>query len=178
MWVFMDVELRQCRDVPARADRPAHDDQFLDGMHDARLFADGKRHVGQRSNGEQTDLTWFGEKAFDEVIDGVGFHDLRSRLGQGGLSHSARSVDGFARLVRHSDERKRASLCDGDVTCIRHFQHRQGIARGFGKGDISLHRGQGFEFDFRGSEREQKRQRVIHAWVGIDDDSFRGHREL
>ncbi len=169
--VFMDVELRQRRDVAARADRSAHDDHLLDRIHDARFFADGKRDVGQWTDGEQADLLGFGEKAFDEVINGMSIDNRRSRIRQIGMTHSTGTMNSLPRRMRRFDERMRASTRNRDVSRVHHFQNGERVAGGFLQRDVSLHGGEGFELNFRRGEREQEGQRVVHAGVGIDDDA-------
>ena len=172
MRVNVNIELCLWRHIAVFQDRPAHDDQLLHSRCKARFLADRHGNIRQRPDGEDADLVGLCQDAFDQVIDGMSGHRRGFWLGQLRIANAAFPMHGRRRRAAAGQEAAWLPLCHRNMAGAPQLQHRKSIRCGFFKRHIALCGGQRFQLDLRRSQRQQECQRIVHARVGVNNDSF------
>ena len=89
--VVVDVGLGGRRDI-ALGDRAAHDHDFLDERHDARVLEDGQRDVGQRADRDERELPGHLVDHLDDQVGGEAGIGLAARGRQLDVAHAVLAV--------------------------------------------------------------------------------------
>jgi hypothetical protein len=70
-------------------------------------------------------------------------------------------------------QRRLGAWSNRNVGATRYFHHTQGVGEAQFERDISGDGGNAFDFQLRRSHGEQQGERVVHAWVGVNDHAER-----
>src|SRR4051794_3189689 len=169
-----DVELRRGRDV-ALGDGAAHQDDAGDALPDAGVAGEEEGNIGQRPHGDEDDAVALLEGRSDEV-DRVpcGGPDLRGR--QVGPVEAGLAVDMGCRPLL-TDERPVAADVHRDVGAVDVLEDLERVGGRLLEGLVARDRGDTEHLHLGRGEREQERDGVVVAGIGVEDDG-RSHQPL
>ncbi len=130
------------------------------------------RDVGQRADRDQGHFSWiFSNDAADKFGRGLG-DGLRLWLGKNSSSQSVLAVR-VRRRDQSSQQRRLGAGSNRNVGATRDFHHAQGVRKAQFERDISGDGSNAFNLQLRRPHGEQQGQRIVYAWVGINDHAER-----
>src|ERR1700691_4781619 len=159
----------------AAGNRAAHDYDFLHQRNDGRVFQQGESDVGERAHRDQSDLV---RRLVNHLNDQVGAEagiGLALARWQVYVGQTIGAVPEFGgdQLLKQGMLR---AAGDRYVAAIGERCELQSVFQALLRGHITGDNGESAHIEFRRIQREQDRERVVGARVGIDDYFFGGGR--
>jgi hypothetical protein len=119
MGIAEDIGLGRWRDVSEMAmmaEGPAHDDELPDEARDLRIFSQGQREIGHRTNRDDSDLLPMSpDRVDDEAVGRSGIGLFRNTLWQRDVTEAVMAMNENGRRTGGSDEWRARSLGHRDV---------------------------------------------------------------
>src|SRR5215216_433175 len=175
MRINKNIEFCKRCNVAAFLNGSAHNDQFLYSYCKLWLFADRHCNIRQWPKREDTYLIRFCQDSLDQIIHGMVGNRFCARFRQLRISNTACAMHGV-RGAQRLDKRKHTPLRDRDMACVRQFQNRKCVTRGFFHSNVSVGSGESFKVYLRRCKREQKSKGIVYTGVSIDNDAHWVHK--
>src|SRR5215211_1630791 len=122
MRINISIELRQRGRIAFLALCAAHDDDFLECLHNTRLLTYRQCNVCQWTDRDQSDLAGRRQNLLDQKIDSMLSDRQGARRRKPGIPETCLSVC-FEREQRWLYERQFTSLCNGNLAGVCQFQN-------------------------------------------------------
>jgi hypothetical protein len=171
--VDVEIELGRRGDV-AEGERPAHQHDPPDAVADVRREAERQRDVGEWAERTERHGRGRGPQLGDDELHRVAAAGLSARRGEPGAREAVGAADELRRFERQH-QRALGAPVDGNVRAAGELAHAQGVRRRLRDRDVARDRRDAAEIEpFARGERQQDRDGVVVARVGVDDDRL-GH---
>ena len=168
-----DIELRGRGRVAGTKDRAAHADDAADALLDLRFGREREGDVGKRSLRDERDGLRCAQQALDQEAHGIQARGRRGAERQ--VTKAAEPIGAMTHPARPQRAQQGCERAGGhwQIAAPRGLQDLARVERALRRVHVSRGDGQRLDVQLGRAQREQDRQRIVHAGVSVDDDRDR-----